>query len=113
MRTVRHKKPENFLTALARNGHGIADAAPLTSVEGADEALVMGLRLSEGMDAEAMAARFGLARIVDWDRVERLVGSGHLTREGSRIALTGNGRLFLDHILSEVAVVEPKALAVG
>jgi oxygen-independent coproporphyrinogen-3 oxidase len=113
MRTVRHKKPENFLSALARNGHGIADAAPLTSVEGADEALVMGLRLSEGMDAEAIAARFGLARIVDWDRVERLVGSGHLTREGSRIALTGNGRLFLDHILSEVAVVEPKALAVG
>jgi oxygen-independent coproporphyrinogen-3 oxidase len=113
MRTVRHKKPENFLSALARNGHGIADAAPLTSVEGADEALVMGLRLSEGMDAEAMAARFGLARIVDWDRVERLVGSGHLTREGSRIALTGNGRLFLDHILSEVAIVEPKALAVG
>jgi oxygen-independent coproporphyrinogen-3 oxidase len=113
MRTVRHKKPENFLSALARNGHGIADAAPLTSVEGADEALVMGLRLSEGMDAEAIAARFGLARIVDWDRVERLVGSGHLTREGPRIALTGNGRLFLDHILSEVAIVEPKALAVG
>jgi oxygen-independent coproporphyrinogen-3 oxidase len=113
MRTVRHKKPENFLSALARNGHGIAEEAPLSSVEGADEALVMGLRLSEGMDAAAIAARFGLPAIVDWARVERFVGSGHLTRQGSRIALTGNGRLLLDHILSEVAIDEPKVLAVG
>jgi oxygen-independent coproporphyrinogen-3 oxidase len=113
MRTVRHKKPENFLSALARNGHGIAEEAALSSIEGADEALVMGLRLSEGIDAEAIAARFGLPAIVDWHRVERLIDSGHLIRSGSRIALTGNGRLLLDHILSEVALVEPKALAVG
>jgi oxygen-independent coproporphyrinogen-3 oxidase len=113
-RTVRHKKPENFLSALTRNGHGIAEEARLSAVEAADEALVMGLRLREGIDAEGIAERFGLPNIVDWDRVDRLVGSGHVSREGTRIALTARGRLLLDHILGAIAAVEePMALAVG
>jgi oxygen-independent coproporphyrinogen-3 oxidase len=102
MRTVRHRKPENFLSAVARNANGIAEQAPLSPVEGADEALVMGLRLREGIDAEAIARRFGLDSIVDWARVDRLVGSGHLQRDGSHIELTGKGRLLLDHILGEI-----------
>jgi oxygen-independent coproporphyrinogen-3 oxidase len=102
-RTVRHKKPENFLSALRRNGHGIAEEAPLSLVEAADEALVMGLRLSEGIDVDAIAHRFALPTIVDWAKVERLVGSGHLKREGSHIAPTASGRLLLDAILAEVS----------
>jgi oxygen-independent coproporphyrinogen-3 oxidase len=113
MRTVRHRKPENLLLALARNGHGIVEEAPLSSTEAADEALVMGLRLSEGIDADAIADRFGLPTIVDWSRVDRLVRSGHLVREGARIALTAKGRLLLDYILGEIAMAEPKAWAVG
>jgi putative oxygen-independent coproporphyrinogen III oxidase len=112
IRTVRHKKPENFLNAMARNGNGVAEEAPLSPIEAADEALVMGLRLTEGVDAAAIARRFGLPSLVDQARVDRLVGSGHLTREGTRIALTSSGRLLLDYILGQVAAVEPKALAV-
>jgi oxygen-independent coproporphyrinogen-3 oxidase len=107
MRTVRHRKPENFLSALRRNGNGIADEAQLSSIEAADEALVMGLRLCEGVDAGAIAAHFGLGSVVDWARVERLVDSGHLTRNGTRIALTAAGRLLLDHILGEIAAAQP------
>ena len=116
-RTVRHRKPENFLSALARNGHGIAEEAPLTGWEASDEALVMGLRLAEGIDVQAIADRFGMAQIVDWNRVDRLVGSGHLQRQGTHIALTRAGQLLLDHILGEIAVAsEPmvsEALAVA
>jgi putative oxygen-independent coproporphyrinogen III oxidase len=111
MRTVRHRKPENFLSAIARNGHGLAEEGALSPTEAADEALVMGLRLCEGVDAEAVANRFGLASIVDWARVERLVGSGHLEQDGTRIALTPRGRLLLDHILGEIAAVEPRVYA--
>lgn len=110
MRTVRHKKPENFLAAVRRNGHGISEEALLSPQEGADEALVMGLRLADGIDAEAIAARFGLGPIVDWPRVDRLVESGHLRRVGSRIAPTAAGRLLLDHILAEVAVATPTSV---
>jgi len=111
-RTVRHRKPENFLSGIARNGHGIVEEAPLLPTEAADEALVMGLRLREGVDADAIAARFGLAEIVDWHRVDRLVASGHLERSDGHIALTDRGRLLLDTILGEIALAaEPMVLA--
>jgi len=106
MRTVRHRKPENFLSALARNGHGIAEEAALSPTEAADEALVMGLRLADGIDIEPLSRRFGVP-IVDWRRVDRLVASGHLARDGARIRTTREGRLLLDSILGEIAAVEP------
>jgi oxygen-independent coproporphyrinogen-3 oxidase len=111
MCTARHKKPENYLSALARNGHAIAEEATLSPVEAADEALVMGLRLREGIDADAIADRFGFATIVDWRRVDRLVRSGHLMRDWARIALTAQGRLLLDAILGEIADAGTTALA--
>ena len=63
----------------------------------------MGLRLAEGIDPDALAERFGLAAIVDWRAVDRLVASGHLERNGARLAATAAGRLLLDHILGEIA----------
>jgi putative oxygen-independent coproporphyrinogen III oxidase len=107
MRTVRHRKPENFLSALSRQGHGIVEEAALSPIQSVDEALVMGLRLSEGIDAAAIASRFGLETIVDWNKVDRLVASGYLQRQGGRIAPTLSGRLLLDHILAEVSVDGP------
>jgi len=111
LQTVRHRKPENFLSAIARNGNGIAEQAPLAATEAADEALVMGLRLRDGIDAEAIADRFALSSVVDWRRVDRLVRSGHLTRSESRIALAPGGRLLLDHILGEIVAEEASAFA--
>jgi oxygen-independent coproporphyrinogen-3 oxidase len=111
LQTVRHRKPENFLSAIARNGNGIAEQAPLSATEAADEALVMGLRLRDGIDAEAIADRFALSSVVDWRRVDRLVRSGHLTRSDSRIALAPGGRLLLDHILGEIVAEEASAFA--
>ena len=102
MRTVRHRKPENFLSALRRNGHGLAEEEALSAGEAADEALVMGLRLREGIDANALEARFG-RKVVDTSRVERLVESGQIRKDGARIALTPSGRLVLDRILAEIA----------
>jgi oxygen-independent coproporphyrinogen-3 oxidase len=111
MRTVRHKKPENFLSAVARHGNGIAEEVQLSPTEAADEALVMGLRLREGVDAAAIAKRFALQSIVDWKRVDRLTRSGHLERDDTHIALTARGRLLLDHILGQIAALQPIAAA--
>ena len=113
-RTVRHRKPENFLSAIRRNAHGIVEEASLSAVEAADEALVMGLRLREGVDAAAISQRFGLPDVVDWARVDRLVETGHLRRNKTLIALTAKGRLVLDYILGDIAApAESKALEVA
>ena len=102
MRTVRHRKPENFLSGLRRNGHGIVEEEELHPGEAADEALVMGLRLAEGIDPHALAQRFG-RKIVDERAVDRLVKSGHLSRDESRLRATPTGRLLLDRVLGEIA----------
>ena len=104
MRTVRHRKPENFLSAVARNGHGLAEEAVLTSVEAAHEALVMGLRLAEGIDPAALAERVGVDRIVDEAAVDRLIRLDLLERAGPRLRTTLAGRLLLDSILAEIAI---------
>ena len=101
-RTVRHRKPENFLSGLRRNGHGLVEEEPLSATEAADEALVMGLRLSEGIDPQALEQRFG-GPLIDSEAVDRLVATGHLERKGSRLRTTPAGRLLLDRILAEIA----------
>ena len=76
--------------------------APHQSVELLEqEAAGAGAQVASGggrRDADATAARFGLESVIDWTRVDRLVASGHLRRDGGRIAPTPAGRLLLDRI---------------
>ncbi|MEP7315198.1 MAG: radical SAM family heme chaperone HemW [Sphingomicrobium sp.] len=102
MRTVRHRKPENFLGAVARNAHGLVEEEALNAEEGAHEALVMGLRLADGIDVAALGRRFDRA-IVDDSAVARLIGHELLWRDGDRVGTSEAGRLLLDSILSEIA----------
>jgi len=104
MRTVRHRKPENFLSAVARNGHGLSEEERLTHAEAAHEALVMGLRLAEGVTPAELAERLEVERLVDQRAVDRLVAHGLLERQGETIRTTPAGRLLLDSILAEIAV---------
>ena len=102
MRTVRHRKPENFLDAVRRNGHGLREEEKLTRREAAREALVMGLRLSEGIDLMEIERRFGVVA-VDADATRRLIEQGLLTHD-DRLQLTRAGRLLNDAILAEIAL---------
>src|SRR4029453_3587522 len=95
MRTVRHRKPENFLSAVARNGHGMVEEQPLTASEAAHEALVMGLRLAEGIAPAELGDRLGIDRIVDEAAVTRLCGLGLLEADGLRVKTAQAGRLLL------------------
>jgi oxygen-independent coproporphyrinogen-3 oxidase len=102
--TVRHKKPENFLAAVARQGDGIAEARALAVPEQAAEALLMGLRLVEGVDLAALGARFGLPRagLIDEGALARLTGLGLMLASGTRIGVAPEGRGVLDALLAEV-----------
>jgi putative oxygen-independent coproporphyrinogen III oxidase len=103
--TARHKKPENWMAAVTRNGHGAQIEEPLTPDERAREALVMGLRLREGIDL-ARVARLGeatVAEIIDETKAARLATQGLLVRDGDHLAVTERGMLLLDAILPEIA----------
>ena len=95
--TTRHKKPENWLNAVARNGHGLQEEIALSPGERATEALVMGLRLAEGVDL----ARIG-ADYVDLAAVDQLAAHGLIVRTGDRLRVTGAGMPVLEGILREV-----------
>jgi putative oxygen-independent coproporphyrinogen III oxidase len=102
--TERHKKPENYLGAVARNGHGLKIESNLTALERTSEALVMGLRLSEGVDLARIEAMSGLSRgdFLDLAAVGRLAGQGLVGLKGDRLGVTDVGILLLDSILAEV-----------
>jgi oxygen-independent coproporphyrinogen-3 oxidase len=102
--TERHKKPENFISAVDRNGHGLKVETDLPDHERATEAMLMGLRLTEGIDLSRIEARSGLARdaFVDADAVARLERQGLMRHDGDRLIVTDDGILLLDSILSEV-----------
>jgi putative oxygen-independent coproporphyrinogen III oxidase len=97
--TQRHKKPENWIAAVARNGHGCQIEEPLVPHDRAKEALVMGLRLRDGVDLTHVAHVGGGIAPIDWDAVARLEAQGLIAREPDRLRVTEAGALLLDAIL--------------
>jgi oxygen-independent coproporphyrinogen-3 oxidase len=92
--TRRHSKPENFLSALARNGHAIEEEAPVPPEDAAVEALLMGLRLREGVPLERVEAA------LDGAAVDGLIAQGLLAVADGR--LRARQPLLLDAILAEI-----------
>lgn len=105
--TLRHRKPENWLNGIDRNGHGIQSEEPLSAIDRAREALLMGLRLHEGVDLTRIAKASGIAsdRLIDRAAVERLAGMGFIVRSGERVRVTAAGMLLLDAILPDIVAI--------
>ncbi len=103
--TERLKKPETWLAAVQAQGHGMASEVALTADERATEALVMGLRLGDGIDAALFHARTGraLPDVLRADRVARIVAQGLLEHDSQGLRLTLAGQPFVDAVLKEIA----------
>jgi putative oxygen-independent coproporphyrinogen III oxidase len=102
--TVRHKKPENWLDAVAKQGHGIAETRQLGPREQAAEAMLMGLRLAEGLDLAALASRFGHAQsaLCDPAKLSFYTNQGLAWRAGRRMGVSESGMVLLDALLGEL-----------
>ena len=105
--TLRHKKPENWMSAVARNGHGLQSEEPLDPADRAREALLMGLRLGEGVDLDRIAAFTGLPvpQLVDERAIIRLGEMSLLHRRGARLQVAPHAMQLLDAILPEIVAV--------
>ena len=106
--TERHKKPENFLSVISSSGSGVSSVSRLSAREQASEALLMGLRLAEGVDISEIASRFGLQAtdLRDDLAAARLVAQGLLSQMGDRVRVTGDGMLVLNSIVAELINID-------
>lgn len=102
--TVRHKKPENYLKAVGERAHGISEQRHQVTSEQASEALLMGLRLREGINVGALEKRFGIGRVrlIDSAKLTHLKDIGMMWEDGDLLGVTAAGRPVLDAVLAQV-----------
>jgi oxygen-independent coproporphyrinogen-3 oxidase len=92
------RNPERWAALVESRGHGLTEAAALSAAEEADEALLMGLRLAEGLDLDRLAALTGFAP--GEAALADLTRGGLLDRgAGHRIVATAAGRIVLDQVV--------------
>ena len=99
--TRRHRAPEPWAERVERHGHGTTNEAPVPPTDRAREMLLMGLRLSEGVDAGRFATRTGIALndALDPEILRRAIEEGYVTWNDRVLAATSEGRLRLDALL--------------
>ncbi len=102
--TRRHRAPEEWAARVERDGHGTTGEEALDPPTRAREALIMGLRLAEGIDPDRFARRTGvaLADALDEYAVRGAVEEGYLAWRDGRLAATSEGRLRLDPLLAAI-----------
>jgi oxygen-independent coproporphyrinogen-3 oxidase len=100
--TATEKRPEGWLMRVESLGHGVTVDDPLTRVEQADELLLMGLRLAEGIDPTRYATLAG--RPLDLERIAALAGHGFVeTTPDGRLRVTRSGFPVLDAVVADLA----------
>ena len=100
--TATEKRPEAWLMRVETNGHGVVTDDLLNSEERADEFLLMGLRLAEGIDPERYRALSG--RSLDPKRITLLREEGAITVDATgRLRVTSSGFPVLDAVVADLA----------
>jgi putative oxygen-independent coproporphyrinogen III oxidase len=96
------KRPEAWLMRVESSGHGVVIDDLLNSEERADEFLLMGLRLAEGIDPQRYQALSG--RALDPDRIRILRDEGAIVvEENGRLRVTQEGFPVLDAVVADLA----------
>ncbi len=100
--TFTEKMPETWASLVERQGHGIVGGEVLTREEEADEFLLMGLRLAEGIDLaryEQLSGRPLSSRRIATLQEENLVAPVG----NARLRATPSGMIVLDAVVADLA----------
>jgi len=100
--TATEKRPEAWLMRVEESGTGLTVNEKLTSSEAADEYLVMGLRLAEGIDPARYSALSGRALNPKRISILREEGAVETTADG-RLRVTQSGFPLLDAVVADLA----------
>ncbi|UTO28447.1 radical SAM family heme chaperone HemW [Bartonella harrusi] len=100
--TINEKHPENWLKLVETTGHGCIETEQLTLLQQANEMLLMGLRLCEGLDLSRYETlnpkSLPVEKLIDLQQQGLIEMSGN-----QRLKATSKGRILLDHIISQLA----------
>ncbi|EIM75493.1 coproporphyrinogen III oxidase [Nitratireductor aquibiodomus RA22] len=100
--TFTEKMPETWLERVETEGHGVIGGEVLTHDEEADEFLLMGLRLVEGIDLPRYEALSG--RALSNARIAVLQEEGLVEPVGNtRLRATPKGMIVLDAVVADLA----------
>ncbi len=88
--------PARWLDAVDRDGHGTAKRRRLSAEDRAEELVMTGLRLSEGINLDSLGAALNSKRLT------ALTDGGYLSQTGSRLVATESGLLCLNAVLGEL-----------
>jgi oxygen-independent coproporphyrinogen-3 oxidase len=98
--TERH--PEMWLTVVETDGHALVEDEMLSSEEQGDEFLLMGLRLSEGIEPARFEAVAG--RRLDPARISSLIAEGMVeVTPAGRLRVSAEGFPVLDAVVADLA----------
>jgi oxygen-independent coproporphyrinogen-3 oxidase len=98
--TETHLNPEAWLRAVETEGTGISLREPIGSTDRALELLLMGLRLTEGIDLRRFQALAGQA--LDLGALRMLTEEGLIEVDAHRLRVTPKGRPVLNAILENI-----------
>jgi len=98
------KAPSLWLKRVNAEDHGTQETEVLSSDARAEELVMMGLRLSEGLHAARFERLTGkkLDAVLNASSVTRLTEQGFMQKQNGRVVATPRGRLALNEILRQV-----------
>ena len=101
--TATERNPESWAALVEAHGHGFTEQEVLSRTEAADEMLLMGLRLHEGLDLTRLAALGGVqpsvATLSDLTQLGLLEFIPDTRNSVRRIRATGQGRFILNELV--------------
>ncbi|MFI4998675.1 MAG: radical SAM family heme chaperone HemW [Reyranellales bacterium] len=102
--TRRSSGPEAWLEAVERTGHGTAESSDVTGRDRIEEALMMGLRLADGIDRSIFASVAGADPVeaVGEAKLAPLVEAGFLEIDATHLRATLAGRQRLNAVLERL-----------
>lgn len=98
------KAPSFWLKAVGTEGHGTQETHPVSAEARAEELVLMGLRLTEGLDKARFARLAGrpLDQVIDRGALKILLEEGHLTDSATTLSATAKGRLTLNAVVASL-----------
>ena len=102
--TRRSSGPEAWLEAVERAGHGTAETSSVEGRDMVEEALMMGLRLADGIDRATFASVSGVDPVeaIDAARLDPLMRAGFLEIDATHLRATSEGRQRLNALLERL-----------